>query len=118
MLNWIVWNRTVYLCKKWIWHWITYKGWYAIKPKQPTTNHCSAMVVFLKNTLNNLQSSFIFSYFRGKLWYLDCWWYLSKNVVLTIVEAKSKVLGGYKLTAIMADINVKNDKWKTTCHII
>ena len=33
MLNWIVWNRTVF-CIKWIWHWITYKGWCALKPNQ------------------------------------------------------------------------------------
>ena len=35
ILNCIVWNRTVYLYKN---RWgikITYKGWYAIKPKQP-----------------------------------------------------------------------------------
>ena len=54
MLNWIVRNRTVwlfncvylqsvftnhksyirYICKNWIWHWITNNVWYAIKPNQ------------------------------------------------------------------------------------
>ena len=37
MLNWIVWNRTVY-CIRWIWHSITYNGWYAIKPNQIKLN--------------------------------------------------------------------------------
>ena len=34
MLNWINWNRTVYLYKSGFVIKITYKGWYAIKPKQ------------------------------------------------------------------------------------
>ena len=34
VLNWIVWNRTDYLVQKWIWHLITYEGWYAIKANQ------------------------------------------------------------------------------------
>ena len=33
MLNWIVWNRTDYLYKN---RFGVNKGWYAIKPKQPT----------------------------------------------------------------------------------
>ena len=36
MLNWIVWTRTDYLYKNE--YGITYKGWYAITPKQPN-NH-------------------------------------------------------------------------------
>ena len=77
------------------------------------------MIVFIKKkTLCNLLPSLVFLYFSSILEYEDSWWYLLKNVVLTIGEAKSKVLGGYKLTAIMADVIVKNDKWKTTCHII
>ena len=35
MLNWIVWNRTDYLYKDGFGI-KNYKGWYAIKPKQPT----------------------------------------------------------------------------------
>ena len=38
MLNWFVWNRTDYLYKNWIWHWITNKGWYAIKTNQSTNS--------------------------------------------------------------------------------
>ena len=33
MLNWIVWNRTVYMYKM-VLVLITYNGWCAIKPKQ------------------------------------------------------------------------------------
>ena len=32
MLNWIVWNRTVHICKNGFGIIITYNGWYAIKP--------------------------------------------------------------------------------------
>ena len=34
MLNWIVWNRTIFI--KMDLALITYKGWYAIKPNQPS----------------------------------------------------------------------------------
>ena len=29
----------MYVCIDRIWRWMTYKGWYTIKPKQPTNNH-------------------------------------------------------------------------------
>ena len=45
------------ICIKWIWHWITYKGWYAIKPKQPTNQSCIYLIYMYKEdlALNNLQ---------------------------------------------------------------
>ena len=56
MLNWIVGNKTLF--KKWIWHQITDKGWYAIKPKQTnllqliyfSNNHDINLIIFLYNT--------------------------------------------------------------------
>ena len=37
MLNWIVWNRTIYMYKMDL-AWITYNGWCAIKPNQIKLN--------------------------------------------------------------------------------
>ena len=63
MLNWIVWNRTDWGIKK-IWHEITEKCWYAIKPNQPidtslVSDHplsvrqvTSIMTIILLNTYN------------------------------------------------------------------
>ena len=36
MLNWIAWNKTDGIKKDLV---LTCKGWYAIKPKQPTTSY-------------------------------------------------------------------------------
>ena len=44
MLNWIVWNRTVYVWK-WIWHEITYNGWCAIKPNQTSKNDSCILLI-------------------------------------------------------------------------
>ena len=54
MLNWNVW--TVYVLK-WIWHWITYNGWCAIKPN---LNSQHKLGIF-NQSLSGLDSKFSFS---------------------------------------------------------
>ena len=49
MLTWIIWNKTVYFYKNGFVHWITYKSWYTIKPKQPTNEPTTSV---LYGTLN------------------------------------------------------------------
>ena len=44
-----------YICLKRIWHWITHKGWYAIKPYQTQTYTRYGLIPILK-----LTSAFLF----------------------------------------------------------
>ena len=60
-LQWLIYHKTLpnqiiyiqYICIKSIWHWITYKGWYTIKPNQTE----SYIIYMYKEdlVLNNLQ---------------------------------------------------------------
>ena len=40
-INCLKWNQ--FFVWKCIWHWITYKGWYTIKPEQPTNQDNSSI---------------------------------------------------------------------------